>query len=78
MIGTVVGVKLVQHRRLKFLSQDALAEKAGISKSTLVQIEKGRVKPQLRIMKQLSEALGVDATDVDEFRQALLGTNGDA
>jgi len=71
MIGTVVGVKLSQHRRLKFLSQDALAGLAGISKSTLVQIEKGRVKPQLRIVKRLADALGIDATDVDEFRPSL-------
>jgi DNA-binding XRE family transcriptional regulator len=76
MIGTVMGVKLAQHRRLKFLSQDALAGLAGISKSTLVQIEKGRVKPQLRIVKRLADALEVDATSVDEFRPSL-GLNGD-
>jgi DNA-binding XRE family transcriptional regulator len=71
MIGTVGGVKLSQCRRLRFLSQDALAERAGVAKSTLVNIELGRVKPQLRIVKKLSEALGVDATTVDEFRPSL-------
>jgi DNA-binding XRE family transcriptional regulator len=71
MIGTVAGVKLAQCRRLRFLSQDALAEKAGVAKTTLVQIELGRVKPQLRIVQRLSEALEVDATTVDEFRPSL-------
>ena len=71
MIGTVAGVKLSQHRKARFLSQDALAAQAGIAKTTLVNIELGRVRPQLRIVKALSEALGVPAQDVDEFRPSL-------
>lgn len=71
MMGTVAGVKLAQHRRLKLLSQQELADASGVAKSTLVNIEAGRVKPQLRIVKRLSEVLGVNPSEVDEFRPSL-------
>lgn len=77
MIGTVVGVKLSQCRKRRYLSQRALAAEAGVSFATIKSIEAGRVKaPQLRVVKQLAEALGVEAAEVDEFRKSL-GLNGD-
>ena len=71
MIGTVAGVKLAQHRRLKLMSQQELADASGVAKTTLVNIELGRVRPHLRSVKRLSEALGVQPADVDEFRSSL-------
>jgi transcriptional regulator with XRE-family HTH domain len=70
-IGTVLGVKLAQHRRLRLLSQDALAAKAGVGKSTLVHIELGRVRPQFKTIRRLADALGVEPSEVDEFRPTL-------
>lgn len=71
MIGTVLGVKLAQHRKRRMLSQDALAALSGVGKSTLVHIELGRVRPQFKTIKRLSEALGVEPSEVDEFRPSL-------
>lgn len=72
MIGTLRGVKLTRLRRERFLTVQALAERAGVAKSTLVKIEGGKVRqPHLSVVKRLSEALGVPPQDVDEFRVSL-------
>lgn len=70
--GTVLGVKLVQHRRRRMLSQDALAALSGVGKSTLVHLELGRIAlPQFKTIKRLADALGVEPSEVDEFRESL-------
>jgi DNA-binding XRE family transcriptional regulator len=56
------------------LSQRDLAKKAGVTASTIYLIENGRTEPRLRVMRQICDALGVNALDVDEFRAALEGT----
>jgi DNA-binding XRE family transcriptional regulator len=58
-------------RRNQLLSQRDLAQKAGVTASTIYLIETGRTEPRLKIMRQICEALGVKPLDVDEFRRAL-------
>jgi transcriptional regulator with XRE-family HTH domain len=59
-------------RRRKLLSQAALAERSGVSESTIYAIEGGRSKrPRLEVMRKLCDALGVEPTDIDEFRAAI-------
>jgi transcriptional regulator with XRE-family HTH domain len=53
------------------LSQRDLALKAGVAPKTIVDLELGRQEPQLRTIRRLAEALGVNVVDVDEFRQAI-------
>ena len=53
------------------LSQRDLAKKAGVAPKTIVDLELGRQEPQLRTIRRLAEALGVNVFDVDEFRQAI-------
>ena len=53
------------------LSQRDLAQKAGVAPKTIVDLELGRQEPQLRTIRRLAEALGVNVMDVDEFRQAI-------
>ena len=53
------------------LSQRDLAKKAGVAPKTIVDLELGRQEPQLRTIRRLAEALGVNVVDVDEFRQAI-------
>jgi serine-type D-Ala-D-Ala carboxypeptidase/endopeptidase len=56
--------KLITQRKLKGLSQDKLAEKAGINIRTLQRIEKNEVKPQLYTLGCLADSLGVRIEDL--------------
>jgi len=46
-------------RKRQGLTQEALAEKAGLSRPSLSQIENNAVRPEQDTLKRLSEALGV-------------------
>ncbi len=59
-------------RRRQLLSQRALAERSGVSESTIYAIEGGKsTHPRLEVMRKLCDTLGVEPTDVDEFRRVL-------
>ncbi len=59
--------RLEEVRRRKLLSQQDLADKAKVAKSTVFLIEAGRTRPRLSIMRRICEALEVSPEDVDEF-----------
>jgi serine-type D-Ala-D-Ala carboxypeptidase/endopeptidase len=56
--------KLIAQRNLQGLSQDKLAEKAGINIRTLQRIEKNEVKPQPYTLGRLADSLGVRIEDL--------------
>lgn len=56
--------KLVALRKLQGLSQDKLAEKAGINIRTLQRIEKNEVHPQLYTLGCLADSLGLKIEDL--------------
>jgi serine-type D-Ala-D-Ala carboxypeptidase/endopeptidase len=56
--------KLITQRKLQGLSQDKLAEKAGINIRTLQRIEKNEVKPQPYTLGCLADSLGVRIEDL--------------
>jgi DNA-binding XRE family transcriptional regulator len=58
-------------RRQRLLSQRDLAQRAGIAQSTVYLIENGRTRPRLKVMRAICQALGVQPTDVDEFRAVI-------
>jgi serine-type D-Ala-D-Ala carboxypeptidase/endopeptidase len=66
--------KLITQRKLQGLSQDKLAEKAGISIRTLQRIEKNEVKPQPYTLGCLATALGIQIEDLTASIQALEAT----
>lgn len=49
------------------LSQEALAEKANVSLSTIQRIEKGTVNPRAFTIKVLAETLGIDILELTSF-----------
>jgi transcriptional regulator with XRE-family HTH domain len=53
------------------LSRRVLAQRAGCSPATIHGAEKGRRIPIPQTARKLSEALGVELVDVEEFKQAL-------
>ena len=64
-------MKLSEARARKLLTGRALAEQAGVSRANIYSIEAGRWLPGLETVRKLSEALGVDPMDVDEFKAAI-------
>lgn len=56
--------KLITQRKLQGLSQDKLAEKAGINIRTLQRIEKNEVKPQPYTLGCLADSLGLRIEDL--------------
>ena len=59
-------------RRQRLLSQATLAKQAGVAESTVHLIEAGKnTRPRLEVMRKLCAALGVQPTEVDEFRRAI-------
>lgn len=60
----MIGEKLQKFRKEKKLSLRALAEKAGISKSTLSDIEKGNTNPTTNTLNKLADALGISIEDL--------------
>ena len=64
-------MKLRAMRLARALSQRDLAERAGVTQKTVLELELGRQEPQLRTIRRIAAALGVEPVEVDEFRQAL-------
>jgi transcriptional regulator with XRE-family HTH domain len=69
-IGTVMprvdGEKLRTLREMRFLSHRDLAKRAGISPTTVLNLEAGRVEAQRRTVRKLAQALGVDPAELVE------------
>ena len=59
-----IGENLRQARTRRLLTQDELAEKAGVSQSTIANIERNNAEPQFRTIRKLAKALDVDPTQL--------------
>jgi transcriptional regulator with XRE-family HTH domain len=59
-----VKVCIREMRLRKGLSLVELAEKSGVSKTHIADIETGKKIPGLQVLCQLADALGVDARDL--------------
>jgi transcriptional regulator with XRE-family HTH domain len=57
-----IGEKLKEARTKRLLTQEELAEKAGVSAATVVNIERNNQEPHFRTIRRLANALDVDAT----------------
>ncbi len=62
-------------RRRQLLSQRDLAQQAGVSLSTIYLTENGKSRPTLKVMRAICAVLGVQPTEVNEFRAALGATD---
>ena len=60
-----VGERIAELRENQLLRQTELAEKAGISPSTLSQIESGRVSnPHIGTLRKIARALNVEPSEI--------------
>jgi transcriptional regulator with XRE-family HTH domain len=55
-----IGTQLKRARERALLTQEELAERAGIGTATLNRIERDRVEPHFRTIRKLAKALGMD------------------
>jgi len=55
-----IGSAISNFRRLNKLSQESLAEKVGMSRASIVNIEKGRQYPPIHLLWQIAEALNLE------------------
>ena len=62
---------LRQHRTEQLISLERLAAKAGVTAKTLSNIERGKQRPSYRSMQGISNALGIEPTEITEFRTVL-------
>jgi transcriptional regulator with XRE-family HTH domain len=63
-IVVYVGQKLKAIRTRRLLTQEELAERAGVSAATVVNVERNKQEPQFRTIRKLAEALNVDPTEL--------------
>jgi transcriptional regulator with XRE-family HTH domain len=58
----------VRDLRLKnFWSQDKLAKLSGVSRATIVAVERKQHKPQPITIHKLAKALGVEPDEIDDY-----------
>ena len=57
-----IGNKLREVRTRRLLTQEELAERAGVSPSTVVNIERDNREPHFRTIRKLAKVLDVDPT----------------
>ena len=57
----ILGQNIRVYRAAKGLSQEDLAEKAGIKRTYVGSIERGEVDPRLGTVNKIADGLGVDA-----------------
>jgi transcriptional regulator with XRE-family HTH domain len=55
-----IGQRLKAERTKRFLTQDVLAGKAGLSQKQLSKIERDDVEPRFSTVLRLAEALGIE------------------
>jgi transcriptional regulator with XRE-family HTH domain len=68
MTATVpkIGKRLKDIRTRQMLSQRDLAEKAGLSPTTIAKLETNRVEPNFRTLRKLTSTLNVSYDDLIE------------
>ena len=71
-INKALGQVLIKHRTLVKISQEELADKAGIHRTYVSQIERGLKSPTLSVLFQISRSLNTTASVlIAEVEQAL-------
>ena len=63
-IVVLIGERLRKARTRRLLTQQELAEKAGVSPSTIVNIERDQAEPHFRTIRKLAKALDVEPTSL--------------
>ena len=68
-------VRQARERFGEKLSQEALAQRLGLSRASMVNIEAGRQRAPLHLLWQIAELLGTDLTMLIPSREEMLATS---
>jgi len=68
-----MALRLRQIRQRKALSQQDLAQRAGVGEATISRIEQGRVRPRPSTLRKLAAALGVAPEELTEDNKLAAG-----
>ena len=73
-ICEVVGKRLRELRKLKGLSQEKMAEQAGVNAKYYSEIERGKRNITLKVMEKIADNLGITLEELFRFpaRESLL------
>lgn len=66
-------MRLKEARGRRLLSVRALAERAGVSPTTVHSIERGKSRASFRAIRDISAALEMDPLEIDEFAAVIRG-----
>jgi transcriptional regulator with XRE-family HTH domain len=66
-VKELIGARIKELRRSKGMSQEALAEKTGISSKYISSIERGKENPTLDTFIKLADALNIELSEVFNF-----------
>ncbi|MCH5585210.1 helix-turn-helix transcriptional regulator [Shimazuella sp. AN120528] len=55
------------------MTQQELAQKAGVSRQTIISIEKGKYTPSLALGFEIANAFGVDINEVFQYNKGEVG-----
>ena len=59
-----IGTQVKKARERALLTQEELAERAGIGAATINRIERDRVEPHFRTIRKIAKALDMDPKDL--------------
>jgi transcriptional regulator with XRE-family HTH domain len=59
-----IGEQLKNVRTRRLLTQEELADKAGVSAATVVNIERNNQEPHFRTIRKLARALNIEPTEL--------------
>lgn len=65
--------RLRELRELKNLTQEDIAEKVGVSRQTIISLEKGKYNPSIILAYRLSKIFGLSIEDIFIFHDEELG-----
>ncbi|WP_297034916.1 helix-turn-helix transcriptional regulator [uncultured Enorma sp.] len=58
------------YRAMRRMTQAELAEAVGVSRQTIVQLERNRYNPSLLLAYSIAQVFGVTVEDLFDFREA--------
>jgi transcriptional regulator with XRE-family HTH domain len=68
-VSMTTGERIKELRLRRLLTQDDLAELAGLAPATLSRIENDLQNPNISTLKALTKALNVDVTEIVDFEK---------
>jgi transcriptional regulator with XRE-family HTH domain len=71
-IGKQLGKRIKQIRKVARLTQESLAEKAGLSVEYISRLERGLSQPSFKTLEALAKSLNVNAKDFFDFKGTIL------